>query len=62
MDKDLQAKQEARDLCRQAVAAQKELFTYPQEKLDAITRAVAAAFSAAAAELAQMAVAETGFS
>ena len=61
MDKDLQAKQEARDLCRQAVAAQKELFTYPQEKLDAITRAVAAAFSAAAAELAQMAVAETGF-
>ena len=61
LDKDLQAKQEARDLCKQAVLAQKELFTYPQEKLDAITRAVAAAFSAAAAELAQMAVAETGF-
>lgn len=61
LDKDLQAKQEARDLCKQAALAQKELFTYPQEKLDAITRAVAAAFSAAAAELAQMAVAETGF-
>ena len=61
MDKDLQAKQEARDLAKQAELAQKELFFFPQEKLDAITRAVAKAFEAAAPELAQMAVEETGF-
>ena len=61
MDKDLQAKQEARDLAKQAELAQKELFFFPQEKLDAITRAVAKAFEGAAAELAQMAVEETGF-
>ena len=61
LDKDLQARQEARDLCEQAELAQKELFSVSQEKLDAITRAVAAAFEAHAAELAQMAVEETGF-
>ena len=61
LDKDLQAKQEARDLCRQADLAQKELFFFTQEKLDAITHAVADGFAAAAAELAQMAVEETGF-
>ena len=61
LDKDLQARQEARDLCRQAQLAQRELFSVSQEKLDAITRAVAAAFEAHAAELAQMAVEETGF-
>ena len=61
LDKDLQAKQEARDLCKQADLAQKELFSFPQEKLDAITAAVAAAFQSHAAELAQMAVEETGF-
>ena len=61
LDKDLQAKQEARDLCRQAELAQQELFSFPQEKLDAITRSVAHGFSAAAPELAQMAVQETGF-
>jgi len=61
LDKDLQAKQEARDLARAADLAQKELFSFSQEQLDAITRAVAAAFGAAASELAQMAVEETGF-
>ena len=61
MDKDLQARQEARDLCKQAALAQEELFSFPQEKLDAITCAVSAAFQKAAAELAQMAVDETGF-
>ena len=61
MDKDLQAKQEARTLAKQAEAAQRELFAFPQEKLDAIVKAVAKAFAAAAAELAQMAVEETGF-
>ena len=60
-DKDLQAKQEARDLCKQAELAQKELFFFPQEKLDAIVAAIAKAFEVAAAELAQMAVEETGF-
>ena len=61
LDKDLQAKQEARDLAKQAEMAQRELFFFPQEKLDAITEAVAKAFEAASAELAQMAVEETGF-
>ena len=60
-DKDLQAKQEARDLCRQAGEAQKRLFTFSQAQLDAIVEAVAKAFSAAAPELAHMAVEETGF-
>ena len=48
-------------MCRQADLAQKELFFFTQEKLDAITHAVADGFAAAAAELAQMAVEETGF-
>ena len=61
MDKDLQAKQEARDLSRQAGEAQKELFFFAQEKLDTIVEAVARAFEAAAPELAHMAVEETGF-
>ena len=61
LDKDLQAKQEARDLARQAELAQTALFGFSQEKLDAIVAAVAGAFAAAAPELAQMAVEETGF-
>ena len=61
LDKDLQARQEARTLAKQAEAAQRELFAFPQEKLDAIVKAVAKAFAATAAELAQMAVEETGF-
>ena len=61
MDKDLQARQEARDFAAQADAAQQVLFGFPQEKLDAITRAVADAFAAAGEELAVMAVEETGF-
>ena len=60
-DKDLAARQEARLLCRQAKTAQGILATFPQEKLNQIVEAVAAAFSAAAAELAELAVAETGF-
>ena len=61
MDKDLQAKQEARDLSRQAGLAQKELFFFSQQKLDASVEAVARAFEGASAELAHMAVEETGF-
>ena len=61
MDKDLQARQQARDLLRQAEDAQKTLAQMPQQKLDSIVQAVAKAFSAASAELAEMAVRETGF-
>ena len=61
LDKDLAARQEARTLCKAAQQAQKALSGLPQQKLDAMVEAVARAFSAASAELAQMAVAETGF-
>ena len=61
IDKDLMARQEARLLCRQAEAAQKLLAQFPQEKLDAIVENIARKFSAAADELAWMAVEETGF-
>lgn len=60
-DKDLAARQEARALCRAACAAQKILGTMPQEKLDEIVEAVAAAFAAGAEELGRMAAEETGF-
>ena len=60
-DKDLAARQEARAFSRQAEQAQKILAGFPQEKLDAIVEAVAKAFSAAAVELAELAVRETGF-
>ena len=60
-DKDLSARQEARNLAKQAEAAQKILGGMSQERLDAIVAAVAAAFEAKAEELAEMAVRETGF-
>ena len=61
MDKDLMARQEARDLCAQALAAQQILAGFPQERLDAICKAVAEAFAAQAASLAKQACEETGF-
>ena len=61
LDKDLKARQEARDLMKAAAAAQKQLAQFPQEKLDAIVEAVAKAFFGAALELAELAVRETGF-
>ena len=61
LDKDLQARQEARCLAIKADQAQKKLARMNQQQLDTIVEAVAQAFSAAAGELAQMAVAETGF-
>ena len=61
IDKDLLARQEARTMAVQAAVAQNALAQMPQEKLDAIVEAVAAAFSKEAASLAQMAVEETGF-
>ena len=60
-DKDLSARQEARTLCRQAQTAQKQLSEFTQSQLNTIVEAVAKAFSAAAVELAELAVRETGF-
>lgn len=61
LDQDLLARQEARELVKQAEGAQKVLETLPQDKLDKIVEAVAAAFSVEAVSLARMAVEETGF-
>ena len=61
LDKDLAARQEARELARQAEKAQHILADFPQEKLDAIVEAVAKAFAAEAKPLAELAVQETGF-
>jgi acetaldehyde dehydrogenase (acetylating) len=60
-DKDLLARQEARNLAKQAAAAQHILAEAPQEKLDAIVEAVASAFAREAETLARSAVEETGF-
>ena len=60
-DKDLKARQEARDLAKKAEEAQKKLADFSQERLDAIVEAMAKAFEAASGQLAQMAVEETGF-
>ena len=61
LDKDLLARQEARDLLHQAELAQKQLADFPQQKLDAIVKAICDAVDAAAPELAELAVRETGF-
>ena len=61
LDKDLQARQEARCLTKKAFLAQQKLCRMSQQQLDTITEAIAAAFQAAAGDLAQMAVEETGF-
>ena len=61
LDKDLQARQQARDLARAAEEAQKTLALMPQQKLNEIVEAVAKAFEQSASELADMAVRETGF-
>ena len=61
LDKDLQARQQARDLAKAASAAQKVLAQCSQQTLDTIVKAVAKAFAASASELAEMAVRETGF-
>ena len=61
LDKDLAARQEARSFAKAAEQAQIILAEMPQEKLDAIVEAVAAAFAKEAGNLADMAVKETGF-
>ena len=61
LDKDLAARQEARELAREAERAQHILADYSQEKLDAIVESIARAFAAEAKPLAELAVQETGF-
>jgi len=61
LDKDLLSRQEARHLLQQAQQAQKILSRMEQEQLDAIAKAVSEAIFRASAELADMAVRETGF-
>ena len=61
LDKDLLARQEARELAKGAHAAQKQLAQFSQQQLDAIVEAAAKAFAAEAVGLAVMAVKETGF-
>ena len=60
-DKDLMARQEARQLAKAAEEAQRALAEMSQQQLDAIVEAVAGAFSERAERLAEMAVSETGF-
>ena len=60
-DKDLSAKQEARNLCRQAEKAQKILSEMSQEQLDTICQNISQQFCAAAETLARSAADETGF-
>ena len=61
LDKDLQARQEARCLAAKAQTAQKQLACMSQQQLDRIVEAVYKAFYDASAELAELAVRETGF-
>ena len=61
LDKDLRARQEARTLAKRAEDAQKHLAVMEQAQLDRIVENIAKAFQAAAPELAEMAVRETGF-
>ena len=61
LDKDLQARQEARCLAQKAEQAQKQLAEMSQQQLDDITQAVSNAFYDRALELAELAVRETGF-
>ena len=60
-DKDLSARQEAREKCRRAEKAQNILGAMNQEQLDRIVNAMAEAFYPAAVELAELAARETGF-
>ena len=61
LDKDLQARQEAREMAKAARDAQLRLREFSQTQLDAIVEAMAGAFYEQAGELAELAVRETGF-
>ena len=61
LDRDLQARQEARTLAALAEKAQKTLSTFSQQQLDAITEHMGEVFSRQAESLGRMAAEETGF-
>lgn len=61
LDKDLKARQEARDAAAASAQAQNALARMEQGQLDAIVEAIASAFSKAAPILAERAHRETGF-
>ncbi|MTB66989.1 acetaldehyde dehydrogenase (acetylating) [Providencia sp. wls1943] len=61
LDKDLQSRQLARELVRNAKQAQKIFATFSQEKIDSIVKHVATESARHAEELAKMANEETGF-
>ncbi len=61
LDKDLQARQEARLLAKQAQKAQVALSQMSQAQLDQIVEGIAREFASHALELAELAVRETGF-
>ncbi len=61
LDRDLEARQEARSLAKMARQAQLKLREFSQAQLDTIARNVAEEFWAHAEELAEQAVRETGF-
>ncbi len=61
LEKDLLARQEARELARVAQKAQKALADFSQEQIDEICQAIAKAFEQEAGTLAELAVQETGF-
>ena len=60
-DKDLTSIHEARTLARRAKQAQLELAELPQDRIDAIVDAMAAAVTPHAEALARLAVEETGY-
>lgn len=60
-DADLISIQEARELVARATAAQRKFATFSQEQVDVIVDACAGAATAAAEQLARMAVEETGY-
>lgn len=61
MDKDLQSIQEVRDMVAKAKAAQVELASFDQNKIDSICRAMAEACAEKEEYLAKLAAEETGF-
>lgn len=61
LDKDLQSRQLARELVRNAKQAQKIFATFSQEKIDSIVKHIATESACHAEELAKMANEETGF-
>ena len=61
LDKDLLARQEARQMAKQSEVAHRSLASMSQQQLDVIVENIAREFSSHAQRLAEMAVGETGF-